>query len=166
MFLPSETSRPPPRATASGSYRERKDEMAKGREESDGRVVPQGRRKPVQTAEGWRGGKATTVDEQAGQLGLFFETADSPRGDVAGVDGGRPPSAPRAVPKSKTMQEIVSPVGMTMEEVAEEANLRRAFHQVASNQGAPGPDRRTIGEVREHLEQVLRALRRALRSGT
>lgn len=103
--------------------------MAKGREEPDGRVVPQGQRKPVQTAEvGW-GGKATTVDQQAGQLGLFFETADSPRGDVAGVDGGRPSSTPRAVPKSKTMQGTVLSVGMTLEEVAAETNLRVAFHR-------------------------------------
>jgi hypothetical protein len=79
--------------------------MAKRREESDGRTVPDGRRKAVQTVAVGRGGKATTVYQQAGQLGWLFETADSPKGDVAGMDGGRPPSAPRAVPKSRSLQE-------------------------------------------------------------
>jgi group II intron reverse transcriptase/maturase len=51
---------------------------------------------------------------------------------------------------------------MTMEEVASDGNLRRAFQTVESNDGAPGPDRQSVREVREHLEHVLPALRRAL----
>jgi hypothetical protein len=54
--------------------------MATGREESDGRVVPKDRRKLDVTAEEQRGGKATTASEQARQLELFRETADSPEG--------------------------------------------------------------------------------------
>jgi group II intron reverse transcriptase/maturase len=55
---------------------------------------------------------------------------------------------------------------MTIEEVASERNLAKAFQRVASNKGAPGPDRRTIAEVQEHLHEVLPSLRRKLLDGT
>ena len=57
--------------------------MTKGREKSDGRVVPQGRRKTVPTARSGRGGKAITASKQVGQLELFRATADSPQGAEA-----------------------------------------------------------------------------------
>jgi hypothetical protein len=55
---------------------------------------------------------------------------------------------------------------MTMEEVASEENLRRAFGEVAQNRGAPGPDGRSIAEVRAHLDKLLPVLRRHLLDGT
>jgi group II intron reverse transcriptase/maturase len=55
---------------------------------------------------------------------------------------------------------------MTMEEVASVGNLRRAFERVESNDGAPGPDRQSVREVREHLEQLLPALHGALLEGS
>jgi group II intron reverse transcriptase/maturase len=55
---------------------------------------------------------------------------------------------------------------MTMEEIASDANLREAFRRVAANRGAPGPDRQTVREVREHLEDCLSALHRSLLDGT
>jgi group II intron reverse transcriptase/maturase len=55
---------------------------------------------------------------------------------------------------------------MTMEEVADENNLRSAFRQVASNKGAAGPDRQSVEEVREHLEGVLRQLHATLLDGS
>ncbi len=55
---------------------------------------------------------------------------------------------------------------MTMEEVASEENLIRAFGEVARNRGAPGPDGRSIDEVREHLDELLPVLRRHLLDGT
>jgi hypothetical protein len=61
--------------------------MKKGREESDGRTVPEGRRKPVATAVR-RGGRATTASEEVRQLRLFPETADNPKGADAQADGG------------------------------------------------------------------------------
>ena len=141
--------------------------MAKGREESDGRVVPEGRRKPVQTAALQRGGKATTASQQAGQLVLFRETADSPQGADGGADADRFAPATRAVPKSRTTKGPVLPaMTMTMEEVANEENLRTAFQRVASNQGAPGPDRQSIDEVRPHLDELLPGLGRQLLSGS
>jgi group II intron reverse transcriptase/maturase len=54
---------------------------------------------------------------------------------------------------------------MTMEEVASEENLRKAFQAVASNKGAPGPDRQGIDEVREHLGEILAVLHRELLKG-
>ena len=139
--------------------------MAKGREESDGRVVPQSRRKPVPTADVQRGGKATTASQQAGQLDLFRETADSPQGADGDADVGQPTSASRAVPKSRDTKGSALPA-MTMEEVASKENLKRAFQQVASNKGAPGPDRQSIDDVRKHLDEILLALRRELLDGS
>jgi group II intron reverse transcriptase/maturase len=50
-----------------------------------------------------------------------------------------------------------------MEELVEQ--LGAAFEHVASNKGTPGPDRRTIDEVREHLDEILPVLRRELLLG-
>jgi RNA-directed DNA polymerase len=138
--------------------------MTKGRKESDGRVVPEGCRKAVSTAAS-RGGKATTAREEARQLGLFRETADSPKGDDGGTDVGLPTPGPRAVPKSRNTKGGVPPA-MTMEEVAAEHNLKRAFERVARNDGAPGPDRQSIEEVQEHLGEILPQLRRELLAGS
>lgn len=139
--------------------------MAKGREESDGRVVPQGRRKAVPTRVPPRGGKATTASEQAEQPELFRATAEIPQGTVDGADADRSAPAPRAVPKARTTKGSALPA-MTLEEVASESNLRRAFERVASNDGAPGPDRQSVAEVREHLDAVLPTLNRELLEGS
>jgi RNA-directed DNA polymerase len=81
------------------------------------------------------------------------------------VDTGQPVPAPRAVPKARNTKGLALPA-MTMEEVASEDNLMRAFEKVASNDGAPGPDRQSVDEVREHLDVVLPALHRELLEGT
>jgi RNA-directed DNA polymerase len=138
--------------------------MTKGREKSDGRTVPQDRRKAVVTATA-RGGRATTASQQARQLGLLFETADNPKGNVDGVEAGLPASAPLAVPKSKATRRRVPPA-MTMEEVASHENLMCAFQEVAANRGAPGPDRQRISDVREHLGEILPELNRTLLDGS
>ena len=140
--------------------------MTKRREGTDGRVVPEGRRKAVPTVRHERGGKATTASERAGQRDLLLETADSPQGAVPGTRTGQP--APRvryAVPKSRTIPGWTLPA-MTMEEVANEGNLIRAFGEVAQNRGAPGPDGQSIDEVREHLGELLPVVRRTLLEGT
>lgn len=148
----------------SGSRQERKDEMAKGREESDGREVPESRRKAVSTAK-QRGGKATTANEQTRQLGLFSETADSPKGDVAGADAGLPAPAPSAVPKSENTKRTAESV-MTMEEVASHENLMEAFEGVKRNKGAPGPDRESVEEVAARLDELIPELSRVLLDGS
>ena len=136
------------------------------REESDGRVVPDGRRKAVPIAHGERGGKATTASEQAGQQHLFLETADRPQGAVPGTRTGQPATRARhAVPKSRNTSGVTLPA-MTMEEVANDDNLRSAFAVVAQNRGAPGADGRSIVEVRAHLHELLPVVRRRLLDGT
>lgn len=138
--------------------------MVKGREESDGRVVPEDRRKAVPSV-ARRGGKATTAREVVEQLDLFRETADSPRGADGGAALGLPKAAPCAVPKSRDTPGVNPPM-MMMEEVASDGNLRRAFQVVASNRGAPGADGRTIDDVRKHLDEVLPKLSRTLLDGS
>lgn len=138
--------------------------MAKGREKSDGRIVPQGRRKAPRTVVHRRGGKAATESQHAGQLELSLGTADSPRGADGGADRGRPLPAPRAVPKPRRTKGIVLRP-MTLEEVADRSNLRVAFERVASNKGAPGPDGQSVARVREHLDEVLDRLHTELLSG-
>jgi RNA-directed DNA polymerase len=138
--------------------------MTKETKESDGRVVPEGRRKPSPIAESLRGGKATTETEMAEQLRLPFETADSPQGDVRARRRGRPRRDTRAVPKSKGVTRPL-PLAVRMEEVADKENLRRAFRRVASNRGAPGPDRRSIHEVATHLDWVIEKLHAELVAG-
>jgi hypothetical protein len=142
--------------------------MMKVRKKSDGRTVPEGRRKAVQTrrdaSRAW-GGKAITASEQVDQLVLFCETADSPQGADGGADAGQPVPATLAVPKSRSMKQTGLPA-MTMEEVASEENLRMAFQQVASNKGAPGPDRQSIVDVREHLDDLLAVLQAELLNGS
>jgi group II intron reverse transcriptase/maturase len=44
--------------------------------------------------------------------------------------------------------------------------LEQAFEQVARNQGAPGPDGQSIGQVREHLSEVMPRLTAALLEGS
>jgi group II intron reverse transcriptase/maturase len=44
--------------------------------------------------------------------------------------------------------------------------MRSAWLRVASNDGAAGPDRESVNDVREHLEHVLAKLRRELLRGT
>jgi len=139
--------------------------MAKGREETDDRVVPQGRGKAAVTrGESRGGGKAVTASEEDRQLELISETAESPKGNDGGRDRGRPRPRTRAVPKSEGTKGRGLPA-MTMEEVAREENLIRAFEKVASNDGAPGPDRRTIDEVEKHLGTIVPVLNRSLLEG-
>jgi RNA-directed DNA polymerase len=134
-----------------------------GRQKSDGRVVSEGRRK-TSRAEASQQEKAVTVSKQAEQLGLFTETAENPKGAKSAA--ASPLAAKRSrVPKSvEGKSKVLSP--MTMEEIADETNLRRAFRKVAANRGAPGPDRQTIEEVRKHLDACLKTLARSLLDGT
>ena len=112
-----------------------------------------------------RGGKGTTASKEVGQLELTLETAESPKGDDGGRDRGRPRPRPTAVPKLRSTTGEALPA-MTIEEVAREENLREAFRRVASNDGAPGPDRQRIGQVQERLEEILAVLSRELVGGT
>ena len=124
------------------------------RQESESRVVPEGRVTPLPSLDIERrgGGKATPVSEQAQQLLLPFVTAESPSAS----------GASREVPKTKVIPEPSTPA--TMERIA--WLLRPAFANVAANKGAPGPDRRTIAFVREHEDRLLDELQTELLNGT
>lgn len=139
--------------------------MVKGQQESDDFVVPEGRRKPVQTAAVGRGGKEVTASEAMEQLELWRGTADSPQGVGGGDESGKPGSERRPMPKPRT-KKSAHPSAMTIEEIADETNLMRAFLKVASNKGAPGPDRQSIDEVRKVLPTLLPKLRVALLQGS
>ena len=140
--------------------------MVKGREKSDGRIVPEDRRKAVPTSGGDQGGgKAATASEEARQLELFAEPADSPKGDVVRAGEGRPDPAPVAVPMSANNERQALPP-MVMEEVASSGNLRKALRQVVSNKGAPGPDGKSVEWVREHFEKLLPRLQPELLEGS
>jgi group II intron reverse transcriptase/maturase len=139
--------------------------MMKGREESDGQHSTEKPLKGGLNPGNPGGGKATTASQQARQLELFSEPADSPQGDVAVADTGQPVPAPRAVPMSGNTQGIALPP-MTMQEVSDPGTLRKAFEKVKANDGAPGPDRHSIREVAAHLEQILPELSRSLLDGS
>jgi group II intron reverse transcriptase/maturase len=131
--------------------------------------VPEGRRKsaPTQGSKRPGGGKGIPVNEQTWQPGLPFATADDPEAQEAAgrvhdeADRGRPLPASAVVPKAKRKERKA--MSATMEEVVE--GLGDAFRSVASNRGAPGPNRQSISEVREHLDEVLPKLAADLLSG-
>ena len=136
---------------------------------SEDPIVPEGLRKLASTQEAERpgGGKGTPVNQQTWQPGLPFATADDPEtpeavGRVHGdADGGLPLPASLVVPKAKSKERTA--MSATLEEVVE--GLGEAFRGVASNKGAPGPNRQTIAEVQEHLDEILSKLAADLLSG-
>lgn len=136
-------------------------------QKSERRIRPQVRRKPDVTARASeRGGKATPVEQQTWQLELSFETAENPRAKARRLVGGavadRSATATHAGPKSKSRGKKVT--SATMQAVC--SNLREAFDSVASNKGAPGPDRQGIDEVRKRLDEIVPAIATALGEGT
>lgn len=128
--------------------------MTKTREKSDRRTVPEkGGNAP--------GGRATTASKQAGQLGLYTGEVDSPQGADGQADSDRSLSAKRAVPRPVSTKRGALPA-MAMEEVASHENLKTAFKQVAKNKGAPGPDGKSIEEVRQRQGEILSLLHKKL----
>jgi group II intron reverse transcriptase/maturase len=135
-------------------------------QKSEDRVVPDAEGNPGGTRDARRrgGGKAVSVKEVERQQMLFSATADNSRSTRGarrrkGVDRSTSdqPRAPKAEDK------LMEAVPATMEEVV--GRLEEAFEKVAANRGAPGPDRRSIEEVRRHLPAVLRTLRTTLLDG-
>ncbi len=135
------------------------------RQKSEDCIKPQGRRKSVETQgiESLGGGEAVPVNKQPEQLGLRFETAEQyAKAEADGVKvTRRRVTRTHAEPKSKRRETEV--LAATMESVT--LRLRIAFASVASNRGAPGPDGKSIKEVREHLEELLPELSESLLKG-
>lgn len=130
-------------------------------EKSEDSIVPEGRRKSVQTPE-TGGGKAVPVEQQMEQLELPFMTAENPQGTTDEPVGDRSPTGSHEGPKMKD-KEGKAP-SATMERVVE--RLYKAFVKVAQNDGAPGPDGQTIEDVKKSLSKVIRELERKLLAGT
>ena len=138
------------------------------RQSNEDPATPEGVRKDVPTrdVESSGGGKGIPVNQQAKQFALFSETAENPGAQAPGSDDRAEShlsdSATLAVPKSETKDEKAT--STTMEEVA--SRLREAFQKVASNRGAPGPDGKSIAEVREHLDELVPELTALLLDGS
>jgi len=130
----------------------------------DCRTKAQGHRKGAVTRrfEGVGGASAATVNERAVQLQLRLGTAEDPQGTVGVAAGGQPPAATRAVPKPRHKEQRAT--SATMEEVCK--RLTYALENVASNQGAPGPDRQSIEQVQEHWSELEPVLQAALCKGS
>ena len=136
-------------------------------QKSEGRIVPQERRKPFPTRETEQpgGGKAVPVKEEDRQLKLAFVPAENPlnqSGTERAKLADRSAKQAHKVPKAKVKPRRACPA--RMEEVLE--RLEEAFAHVAANKGAPGPDGRTIEQVRMNLPEILTKLRKAMRDGT
>jgi RNA-directed DNA polymerase len=138
------------------------------RQKSEDRIKPKSRRKPVSTRGEERpgGGEAVPVNEQAWQLGLPFGTAENGVGQPTPLVGEAARDLSRAAtfagPKTKGKDKTV--MSATMEEVTK--RLDEAFQSVASNKGAPGPDRQTIEQVRTCWVELREELVVALLEGT
>jgi group II intron reverse transcriptase/maturase len=125
-------------------------------QKSEDLIVPEGRRKPsptpsVKSRE--EGGKGIPVEERLLAQRLLFATAESPRVErgshpVKAQDQSGARTAQEPMAESKRVNEGVA----MLEEVVE--RLDEALDKVAANQGAPGPDRQTIAEVRKHWSQI------------
>lgn len=138
------------------------------RQKSEDRMVPKGRRKSVPTRGDERpgGGKAIPVNEQTWQLELPLGTAEygglkgKPPVGAAARDRSRAGAYAGPKPRSKNGKSASA----TMEEVTE--RLSEAFRAVASNQGAPGPDRQTIEQAQACWEELEAELTASLLEGT
>ncbi len=138
------------------------------RQKSENRETPQGHRKvvPTRSDEPPGGGKAVPVNQQAEQLSLFFGSAECPKSQDKGANTGKTRhhrrDDPSAVPQPKDKGEQARLA--TLEMVT--GFLELAFEKVAANKGAPGPDRQTISQVREHQGVIIPELWRALLDGS
>ena len=91
-------------------------------------------------------------------------TADNPQGDTIQADKGQPMSACYVLPKGWEKRKEVLPA-ITMEEIAKQENLKRAFKKVKANRGAPGYDGQTVEDVEERLEELLTKVSKELLTG-
>lgn len=135
------------------------------RQKSEKRVVAKGRGNTVPTRRApGTGAKAFPVNEEVRQLSLLLETAEKLAQANTDGAGDRPlkRTPGRTVPKSRSKPETTEPA--TIDAVAK--RLTEAFQQVARNKGAPGPDGKTIDEVRQHLEEIVARTQVALLDGS
>jgi len=97
--------------------------------------------------------------QQKNQLSLAF-AADS-RGET-------PTAATQGTEASMAKPRTESPVSdeRVMEEIVSRENLKRALQRVKANQGSPGIDGMTVGELPQYLKHQWPSIREQLLSGT
>ena len=149
---------------ASGRPKDERTREPMTQQKRDRRTKVQGHRKGAVTrrVESVGGASAATVNEQALQLQLGFGTAENPQGTVGVAAVDLFAAGANAEPKPKHKEQRAT--SATMEEVCE--RLRYALDNVASNKGAPGPDRQHIEQVRDHWSELEPRLRAKLLDGT
>jgi RNA-directed DNA polymerase len=134
------------------------------RQKSEDRVVLEGGVMPAERAGSSPGsqGKAIPVEQAAGQLRLPIATAENPKGAARRASADRSAVSELRVPEAIVNVGNVTPV--TMEEVV--SRLTAALVKVVSNQGAPGPNGQTVGELAEQWPIAGPRLAAALLDGT
>ena len=131
------------------------------RQKSENPIVPEGLRKLSPSCAS-SGGKGIPVNQEMAQLVLPFATAVIPQGSQRKRRGDLSPRTPRRKPKANVIPKK-SP-SATMESVVE--HLDESLDHVVKNKGAPGPNGRSVGVVKEIWPILRRLLSRSLRDGS
>ena len=134
-------------------------------QKSEDSIKPQADRKVRETdgVESRGGGEAVPVKKQSKQLELHLETAEEFVKTNADDEAERHRSRSATCAELKSRGKNENATTATMQAVI--ARLGAAFIKVAKNDGAAGPDRQSIAEVREHLSEVITKLKEALQKG-
>ena len=110
-----------------------------------------------------RGGKVLAVEEETAQMDLFAITAEV-KSETMKAKGHCEQSKSSQGPKVPKVANMFIKHGFTdMEHVCTKLTL--ALEKVASNKGAPGPNRQTIAEVKEAWESIYPKLIQLLLEG-
>ena len=136
-------------------------------QKSEDPVVPEGPRKPVpippiESPAG--GGKGIPVEEALPRQLLLFATAENPRPKRGART--KPPvdlSTESVAQAPKATSNDRQAAAATMQRVVE--RLDEALDKVEANDGAPGPDRTTISQLREAWSEIQPQLARTLLAG-
>ena len=136
-------------------------------QKSENGILPEGRRKasPTQDSNRTEGGKAVPIEEASSQQLLLFATAEIPR-----LGRGAKPKQPKdlsmgkAVKVPKAKRKRLKAVAATLSVIVE--RLDESLEKVAANDGAPGPDRKTVDMVLLRWSVIRPKLVDALLSGS
>jgi len=123
-----------------------KRQNSKIRQNKDDGTVLNDRRKPTSSQSKVEIGKAVTDDKQTGQLNLFSDKVEMPKGTDAGMVKTYFSTKPVAGLTSENTERInlLTTMGAII------GKLSIAFDKVMANKGAAGPDRQSIDAVKEN----------------
>lgn len=137
--------------------------MTPGRKDKG--ALPAAGRKPRQTTASKepRGGKALAVEKRTMQLDLFATTAEA-KPETAQARGGGASGKGASKPKAPKVANTTRTYGPTeMESVC--ARLDASLEKVAANQGAAGPNRQSVKDVKSNWGQIQPKLVHSLLKG-